>query len=170
MYVDFKDLGCKIDLLDWKHQYIEELRMWGARKDVTQPLPNLKIAEHEIIKNLHESTELIIKKLMNDLPPEAKQSNLKKFKVLDHQAMSIELRGQKFDGKDILIVYTIISSGSKTVLLALTLFEKDFEKFKEEFIDIVNSVQFYGDSKQKEAKIGKNETKKKNKGKKIKQL
>lgn len=142
MRVNFEDLGISLDLLDWAHQYVKEIQMHAARKEPTEPFPNLKISVTDTpIDDIHSDAETLIEKIKEGIPPNAKFSNLKKFNIGELKAISINISGQVHGGEKILIIMYLFSTSSKLINLSFTLIAETLAQFKDEFKEIVDSIE-----------------------------
>ncbi len=139
---NFDDIGISLDLGDWAYQFLDELDMWAARKNPAEPFPNLKISvTPETIEDIHGLADVLIDQIKEELPPEAKFSNIQKFKIGDLKALSVDISGRVHEGQNILIIMKIISLATKMVTLSFTLVEETLPKYKNEFQKITNSLK-----------------------------
>ena len=142
MRINLEDIGVSLDIQDWVHKYVEEIKSWAARKRPEKPFPNLKIdTNDETIDDLHEVSDVLINQIKQSLPPEAKFSNIQKFNVGDNKALSVDISGRKHEGKDILIIMKIIATSSKMVVLSFTLEADTLPEYKDEFQKITESFK-----------------------------
>ena len=143
MRIELEDIGISLDIGDWLHKYLEEIKTWAARKNPSHPFPNLKInVSDETIDNLHELSDILLDQIKEGLPPEAEFSNVQKFTVGDdNKALSVDISGRKHEGKDILIIMKIIATSSKMVTLSYTLEADTLPEYKDEFQQITESFK-----------------------------
>ncbi|MHA1378315.1 MAG: hypothetical protein ACTSRG_08025 [Candidatus Helarchaeota archaeon] len=142
MRVNLESIRISLDLGTWVHKYLEDLKMYAARKDPQNPFPNLKIdTDENTVEDIHSVTDILLDQIKKGLPPEAVLSNLQKFKIGDYQAISIDISGRKYEGKDILIIMKIIATKSKLVNLSFTLIAETVPEYKDEFQKITESFQ-----------------------------
>ena len=142
MTLELKDLGISLELGDWVHKYVEEIKMHAARKDPNNPFPNLKIETKDTpLDDLHANAESLIGSVKQGLPPEAIVALAEKFKIDDREAISIEIAGRKHEEKDILIIMKVISIPEKLAILSFTLEAKNKSKLAVELDKITKSVK-----------------------------
>ncbi|MHA1300824.1 MAG: hypothetical protein ACTSO9_15510 [Candidatus Helarchaeota archaeon] len=142
MRINLEDIGISLDIGDWVHKYIEEIQMHAARRKPEDPFPNLKIEANENpIGEIHSVAEILLDKIKKDLPPEAVFSNVQKFMVGDYQALSVDISGRKYEGKNILLIMNLIATKSKLVNLIYTLVADTLPKYKDEFQQITESFR-----------------------------
>ena len=142
MILKLDDLGITLDIGNWAHKYVEEIKMHAARRDPNVPFPNLKIETKDTpLAELHDNAETLVQTVKESLPPEAVVSLARKFKVGENEAISIDISGRVHEGKYILIIMDVISIPEKLAILSYTLEEKNKSKYAVEFEKISKSLK-----------------------------